>query len=181
MAQQDSRNIPERTATPGVYKRGGGYVVRWKHRGQSQKRLFSTYSEAREFKRGLHGAAKQQTTKQTVADYFEGWIDSYRGRTKRGLDEETRIEYRRSFEHHVLPQLGRQRLRDVGSRDISNWFATLENKGVHGPTILKAKRALSVMLATAAQQGDIHPTRRSAFGTCPLRGPCRHRSSSGGS
>src|SRR5215210_1608477 len=92
----------EKTTTPGVYKRGAQYVVRWKHRGQSHKRYFATYSEAREFKRGLHGSAKQPTTKQTVGDYFEGWIVSYRGRTVRGLDEDTRTEYRRSFEHHVL-------------------------------------------------------------------------------
>jgi hypothetical protein len=79
MAQKDSRSL-ERTKTPGVYRRGDSYVVRWKHRGQSHKRIFPTYSEAREFKRSLSGAAKQPTTRQTVGEYYEGWIDSYRGR-----------------------------------------------------------------------------------------------------
>jgi integrase len=154
VAQQDSRKLVK-TKEPGVYRRGEAYVVRWKHRGQSHKRHFRTFSEAREFKRGLHATNKQPMTRQTVADYFDAWIVSYRGRTVRGLDEETRTEYRRSFEHHILPRLGLQKLRDLGSRDISDWLGWLEQRGVHPPTILKAKRALSAMLATAAQDGDI--------------------------
>ena len=155
MAQQDSRKLV-RTKEPGVYKRGAQYVVRWKHRGQSHKRYFDTFSEAREFKRTLNGAAKQPTTRETVLDYYEKWISSYRGRTARGLEETTRDEYRRSFELHVRPfALGRERMRDVTSRDVSDWFTALEGTGVKPPSIRKAKAALSAMLATAAQAGDI--------------------------
>lgn len=151
----DDRKL-ERTKTPGVYKRGDSYVCRWRHRGQSHKRYFATYGEAREFKRTLHGSGKQPTTKQTVLDYYEKWIDSYRGRTARGLEDTTRDEYRRSFRLHVLPfPLAREKLRDVTSRDVSDWFGDLEAKGVHPPSIRKAKAALSAMLATAAQAGDI--------------------------
>jgi ribosomal protein S14 len=60
-----------------------------------------------------------------VIDYYEGWIDSYRGRA-RGLEDTTRDEYRGSFELHVRPfGLARQRLRDVTSRDVSDWFTEL--------------------------------------------------------
>jgi len=52
--------------------------------------------------------------------------------------------------------LSRQRLRDVNSRDVSEWFTELEQEGVKPPSIRKAKAALSAMLATAAQAGDIH-------------------------
>ena len=94
--------------------------------------MFPTFSEAREFKRGLSGAAKQPTTGQTVADYYDGWIDSYRGRTARGLEATTRDEYRRSFKLHVLPfPIAREKVRDVTSRDVSDWFTAMERKGVH--------------------------------------------------
>jgi hypothetical protein len=157
MPTKDSRNIPEKTREPGVYKRGGQYLVRWKYRGESQKRFFATFSEAREFKRSLSGAAKQPTTNHRVIDYYEGWIDSYRGRTARGLEDTTRDAYRRRFELHVRPfGMARQRLRDVTSRDVSDWFTELEKEGVRPPSIRKAKAALSALLATAAQAGDIH-------------------------
>lgn len=162
----DDRKL-ERTKTPGVYKRGDSYVCRWRHRGQSHKRYFATYGEAREFKRTLHGSGKQPTTKQTVLDYYEKWIDSYRGRTARGLEDTTRDEYRRSFRLHVLPfPLAREKLRDVTSRDVSDWFGDLEAKGVHPPSIRKAKAALSAMLATAAQAGG-HCGQPG--GRCPVR------------
>jgi hypothetical protein len=72
------------------------------------------------------------------------------------LEERTRDEYR-SFELHVRPfGVARQRLRDVTSFDVSDWFTELEQEGVKSPSIRKAKAALSAMLATAAQAGDIH-------------------------
>jgi integrase len=155
MPASDSRKL-ERTKTPGVYRRGDTYIARWKHRGQSHKRMFRTYAEAREFKRTLHGAGTQPTTRETVADYFEKWIGSYRGRTARGLEETTRAEYRRSFDLHVLPfPIARERLRDVTSRDVADWFTDLERAGVKPPSVRKAKAAISAMLATAAQAGDI--------------------------
>jgi integrase len=161
----DSRKL-ERTKTPGVYRRHAngcdgrrcdcGYVVRWKHRSKSHKRFFRTYAEAREFKGGVDGGDRQAPTRQSVADYYEGWIGSYRGRTSRGLDESTRREYRTSFEQHVLRcPIARQRMRDVTSRDVSDWFSWLERHGVRPPTMRKAKAAMSAMLATAAQEGAI--------------------------
>jgi integrase len=158
MAHKDSRT-EERTKYPGIYARSdGAYLVRFKERGRSRKRVFRTMALAREFKGQLDGGGgRQPESRQTVASYYEGWIDTYRGRTARGLDEETRTEYRRSFERHILPPkyLGRAKMRELGSRDISEWFGRLERDGVPVPTIKKAKRALSVMLATAAQDGAI--------------------------
>ena len=155
MAQRDSRKL-ERTKTPGVYKRADRYVVRWKYRGREHKRHFATFAEAREFKRTLGGPGKQPTTRQTVAYYYENWIGGYRGRTARGLEETTRDSYRDSFDRHVIPlPIARQKMRDVTSRDVSDWFGDLEREGVGTRSIAKAKAALSVMLATAAQAGDI--------------------------
>jgi integrase len=173
VAQQDSRKLIK-TKEPGVYKRGETYVVRWKHRGQSHKRYFSKFAEAREFKRSLHGSGKQPTTTLTVADYYEGWIDTYRGRTARGLDEDTRTEYRRSFLHHVLPfPIAREKLRDVTSSDLDCWFTDLENAGITCPSIRKARAAVSAMLATAAQASHIPANPASGVRYVPSEKPVK--------
>ena len=163
----DTRKL-ETTSHPGIYRRHSNecesprkgcacqYVVRWKHRGKSHKRYFRTLALAREFKGKLDGGERQAPTRQSVADYFEEWIDRYRGRTSRGLEQTTRDLYRRSFEHHVLRYpIARMRLRDVTSRDVSDWFGDLEAAGATSNTVRLAKAALSAMLATAAQAGDI--------------------------
>src|ERR1035437_10537480 len=43
----------EKTKTPGVYKRGGRYVVRYRHGGEERKRFARTYAEARAVKQDL--------------------------------------------------------------------------------------------------------------------------------
>jgi integrase len=158
VAQKDSRK-EERTKYPGIYLRSdGAYLVRFKDRGRSRKRVFRTMALAREFKGQIDGGGgRKSESRETVSSYSAGWIESYRGRTVRGLDEATRIEYRRSLDRHITPRkyLGGIKLRDLGSRDISEWFGRLEGDGVPAPTIRKAKRALSAMLATAAQDGSI--------------------------
>jgi integrase len=104
----------------------------------------------------VDGGDRQTTTRQRVADYFDGWIDSYRGRTSRGLEDTTRELYRRTAEHHLLPyRIARLRVRDVTSRDVSDWFSDLEAAGGTPNTIRLAKAVLAAMLADAAQAGDI--------------------------
>ena len=43
----------EKTKTPGVFKRGGRYVVVYRFRGQQRKRFAHTYAEARDLKATL--------------------------------------------------------------------------------------------------------------------------------
>jgi integrase len=147
---RDGRKL-EKTKTPGIYKRGDTYVVRWRHRGKPKKRFFPTYALAREFKGKIDGGERHAPTRMTVAEYYEKWIVAYRGRTSRGLDESTRDDYRRQFTLHILPHLGRRKLRELDSLDVSDWFGDLERDGVKPPTIRKAKAALSAMTATATQ------------------------------
>ena len=156
MASSDSRKL-ERTKYPGIYKRSDGlYVVRWKDRGRSRKRLFRTLALAREFKGKLDGGQRQTPSRERVADHFDRWIDSYRGRTSRGLEDTTRELYRRTAEHHLLPyQIARERMRDVTSHVVTGWFSELEQAGATPNTIRLAKAVLAAMLADAAQAGDI--------------------------
>jgi integrase len=163
----DSRTL-ERTKQPGIYRRHARgceragrcrcpYVVRWKQRGQSRKQLFPTFELAREFKGKLDsGTSRAPLSSTPVADYFTTWIDSYTGRTSRGLEDTSRGEYRRSFTLHVLPlALAQMRMREVRAPDVRDWLRELEGRRVPPATIRKAKAALSVMFATAVEDGDL--------------------------
>ena len=167
MANTDDRRL-KRTTTPGIYRRHAGscpgrrcrcpYVVRYKDRdGASRKQLFATLEVAREFKRGLGGkASRRPPSAVTVAEHFPAWLERYRGRTKRGLEETTRREYETSWRLHIAPApLARIRLRDVTAPDITEWFGWLEKRDTSPNTIRKARAALAVMLADARQAGLI--------------------------
>jgi integrase len=143
---------------PGIYYRGKSYVVRWKDRGVPHKQFFSKLDLAREFKGSLDSGktTRRPLASDTVADYYYGWLDSYRGRTSRGLEESSRREYEISFRLHILPlPIARMRMRDVGARDVRDWLGQLERRGCSPTTIRKAKAALAVMFASALQDGDL--------------------------
>jgi hypothetical protein len=52
----------EKTKTPGVYKRGGRYVVRYRHRGEERKRFARTYAEARDLKATIRATSAAGST-----------------------------------------------------------------------------------------------------------------------
>jgi integrase len=165
---KDTRKL-EPTSAPGVYRRHAGackrngrcrcpYVVRWKARGRSHKQMFATFDLAREFKGGLDSGktTRQPLSSKALADYYETWLPNYRGRTARGFDDSTRREYEISFRHHILPlPIARAKMRDLTAPHLRDWLADLERRGVSPTTIRKAKAALSVMLACAAEDGHI--------------------------
>jgi integrase len=163
----DDRKL-EKTSTAGVYRRHAGscsrkgrcacpYVVRWKAGGQSYKQMFPTLDLAREFKGNLSSGkgARRPLSSESVADYYEQWIETFRGRTSRGLEDSTRREYRISFRLHILPGIGRTRMRDLTAPDVRDLLGRLERQGASPTVIRKAKAALSVMLACAVEDGDL--------------------------
>jgi integrase len=170
MAATDSRTLEKVKNHPGIYRRHAEsckrpergcscpYVVRWKAGGKSHKQLFAKFEQAREHKRGIGPgqASRRPLSRETVAGYYESWIESYRGRTARGLEESTRREYKISFRHHIVPlTIGRTRMRDLVAPDVRDWLAQLERRGASPSTIRRAKAGLSVMLACAVEDGDI--------------------------
>ena len=164
----DKRKL-EKTSTAGIYrrhaescKRNGrcrcSYVVRWKAQGKGHNRLFSTFELAREFKGEIASGktSRKPPSRETVAGYYETWIDSYRGRTSRGLEDSTRREYEISFRLHIVPlPISRLLMRDVAAPDVRDWLKDLERRGASPSTIRRAKAAMSVMLACAVEDGDL--------------------------
>jgi integrase len=164
----DNRKL-ERTKHPGIYRRHAGgcpgsrrckcpYVVRWKDRGQPRKQMFPTFDLAREFKGGLDSGktTRRPLSSLAVGDYFPTWLERFRGRTSRGLEESSRREYEISYRLHIAPlPIARMRMRDVAAPDVRDWLVALERRGCSPTTIRKAKAALAVMMACAVEDGDL--------------------------
>src|SRR5262245_17007793 len=104
-----------KTSTPGIFKRGGRYVVVFRDpQGRQRKKSARTLAEARDLKAVLTADVKRgefrALSKVTFAEYANEWIDTYAGRTSRGFREGTRDDYRRTLERDAIPFFGRMRL-----------------------------------------------------------------------
>ena len=101
-ATRPAGRVLVRTSTPGIFKRGGAYVVVFRDpSGRQRKRAAPTLAAARALKSEvtadvLRGEYREQS-RVTFAAHWQAWIESYAGRTSRGFRERTREEYRRDL------------------------------------------------------------------------------------
>jgi len=146
----------ERTRYPGIYKRGSRYVITWRHRGKQHKESFRTLAEAREAqgKRRQVGE-KRAYSRASFEEYALAWIDSYGGRTVRGLSDSTRSQYRRSMELYALPFFHRYRVSEIEPPDVRRFVKSLEDRGMRAPSIRKNVAPLKALFATAVEDGEI--------------------------
>ena len=98
---------------PGIYRRhvsgcvrkgrcSCSYVVVWRHRGRQHTETFRTLAEAREAQgRRRQPGKRRPTARERFEDYARAWLDSYQGRTSRGLSESTRDGYRHAIEQRA--------------------------------------------------------------------------------
>ena len=152
---------------PGIYKRGGSYVVTFRDpQGRQRKRFARTLAEARKLKAAnvadvARGEFRQQSA-VTFADYAAEWIASYTGRTSSGISEDTRAEYRHrlGLDEDGQPlaggggavgYFGRLRLADIGPRDLRRYAAHVAARGLARDTVRLALAPVKAMLATAAE------------------------------
>src|SRR4051812_3681159 len=103
----------EKTKTPGVYKRGGVYVVVYRVDGRQRKAFARTYDAARSLKSRLATQIAdgdyRPPTKVTFGAYARSWITAYHGRGT-GFRERTRRDYTRDLERYAIPFLGAKHL-----------------------------------------------------------------------
>ena len=152
----DHRRLVKVEGHTGIYRRGTRYVVIWKHRGKQHKQFFRTKAEAIEAKGLRDSGERRPASRHHVEDYFQQWIEVYGGRTRRGLDDGTRESYRQALADHVVPHLGRVRLRDLGPVDVRDFGCTPSTRtGGAPPRSTRHRRALSAMLATARDDGMV--------------------------
>src|SRR6059036_2952657 len=91
-----------KTKTPGIYKKGNRYMVVFRDpQGKQRKRSARTLAEARTLKAALTADVKRSEyiaeSRVTFADYARRWIETYDGRTARGIRAGTLRDYRRAL------------------------------------------------------------------------------------
>src|SRR3954471_9711141 len=149
-----------KTGTPGVYKRGGAYVVIYRDpAGKQRKRAARTLAEARTIKSSLSTDARRGEWRNqsavTFPDHWPSWIDTYAGRTSRGFRETTRDDYRADLEQFAVPFFGRMKLAAIAPSDVKRFTLKLASDGYAAGTIRNALAPVRAMLADAAEDGII--------------------------
>jgi len=163
------RRLLEKTGTPGVYKRGGGYVVVFRTLdGRQAKRCARTLAEARSLKASLTTDVRRgeyvEQRRVSFLDYATTWIASYNGRTARGVRPATLRDYRRALGLDgdgkpsgcgAVAHFGRMPLASIRPQDVKAYAAKLAESGKARNTIRLALAPVKAMLATAYEEGVI--------------------------
>ncbi len=150
----------ERTATPGIYKRGGRYVVVFRDpTGRQRKQFARTLAEARKLKATLTAdvtrGAYRALSKVTFAEYASQWLDTYAGRTSKGIQDHTRADYRKRLEQDAVPFFGRMRLSAIEPRHVKEFVAHVASRGVKRNTVRLSLAPVRALFATAVEEGLI--------------------------
>lgn len=119
----------EKTRTPGVYKRGGRYVVVYYAEGRQRRESAPNYEGARKLKAAREADVARgefhEQSRTSLAEYALEWVDRYQGRG-RGFRESTRDNYRSDLTRYAIPWFGpAKRLAQITPRDIANFVAWL--------------------------------------------------------
>jgi len=145
----------ERTRHPGIYRRGGRYVVTWRHRGRQHKSSHRTLAEALEAKGQRQAGESAPITRVSFEDYARDWLAGYQGRTSRGFTAGARHDYRQMLERHAQPFFRGRRLGDVTPRDVRAFVSHLEAAGLSPGSILKQLVPVKALFATAVEDGEL--------------------------
>lgn len=164
MTTREPASAPSRelvaTSVPGVFRRGGRYVVRYRDpQGRQRQRAARTLTEARALKAQLASdivrGEYRPTSTITFGAYAVSWIATYQGRTSRGIRVETVEDYAAELHRRAIPHFGRRRLADIAPRDIRDYAAQLSAAGLRPASVRQAIAPVRALLATAFEDGEI--------------------------
>jgi integrase len=158
-----------KTSTPGIYKKQNRYVVVFRDpSGRQRKRSARTLAEARTLKAALTADVKRseyhEESKVAFVDYARNWIDTYDGRTSRGIRAGTLRDYRRTLGLDdqgeptgtgAVAYFGRMPLAAIRPQDIKQYAAQVAARGVARNTVRLAVAPVKALLATAHEEGVI--------------------------
>lgn len=165
---QDSRRLVK-TGTPGIYRRGGSYVVVGRDfSGKQVKRFAKTLAEARvrkaELRADVARGEYRKTSRVSFADYAVRWIATYDGRTSRGIRPGTIRSYRRDLglDEEGKPTgagavgyFGRMPLASITAQDVKTYAAECVKAGLARNTVRLRIAPVKALLATAHEEGLI--------------------------
>jgi integrase len=155
----------EKTRHPGIYRRGGRYVVVFRDGdGAQRKQSARTLDEARRLKSAREADVARgefhEQARVRFREYAEEWVERYQG--KRGsLRESTREEYRRDLRLYAFPFFDEQRRRTLAQitpRDASDYVGWLCRQTTRGGNplsdgkVTNAVKVVRVCLGTAVRE-----------------------------
>jgi integrase len=149
-----------RTSTPGIYRRGGRYVVTYSDpSGRRRKRSAATLAEARLLKSTLAAdiarGEYRELARVRFDEYARDWVHGYQGRTSRGIRPTTLEDYRRDLEGDAIPFLGSRRLGEIEPRHVKALARHLGDRGLAPATVRNVMAPVRALFATAVEEGLI--------------------------
>jgi integrase len=145
---------------PRKVKRKSGQVweVRYREGGRHRCRVFDRKSDAEDFqadvrrRKQLGTLTQLHAGDQLLADFGVEW---WRLHAQPNLQESTLRRYSRMWDRHVLPHLGRYRLREITPEVVASYRADLSARGVGDASTRKAMFLLQGVLGLAVLHGAI--------------------------
>jgi integrase len=145
---------------PRKVRRNKGYVweVRYRQGGRHRSRVFDRKSDAEDFqadvrrRKQLGTLTQLHSGDQLLADFGVEW---WRLHAQPNLQESTLRRYSRMWDRHVLPHLGRYRLREITPEVVASYRADLSARGVGDASTRKAMFLLQGVLGLAVLHGAI--------------------------
>ncbi|MDQ3730109.1 MAG: site-specific integrase [Actinomycetota bacterium] len=137
------------------------WEVRYRDSGRDssrRKRRFIRKGDAELFeteikrRRQLGDLAGSQWSRRTVGDLAADWFDLY---VVPNLAKRTRRDYQVLLDRHVIPRLGRLKLRDVSTDVIDRFKRDLERQGTGRSQTRQALAVLQGMFRYAEERGRI--------------------------
>jgi integrase len=143
---------------PGFFRRRG--LVYFRFRDQRNRRRWASAPTIRAAERlkaeretDVRRGDYRERGRETFASYAASWIVTYAGRTRRGVSETTRADYRRRLEQEAIPFFGAMRLSEIEPRDLREYATALEQRGLAPNTVRLAVAPVRALLATALEDG----------------------------
>lgn len=118
-----------KTSTPGIYKRGGRYAVRFRDAdGRLRYESARTLDDARRLKAKRSTQVTEgsytEASRETFAEYSRKWVESHQG-SRGNYRESTRDANRRDLERYAIPYFGTRRLTSIRRADVQAFVAHL--------------------------------------------------------
>jgi hypothetical protein len=87
----------------------------------------------------------------TVEHWLTQWLEGIRGEVSRA----TYDAYKRDVRHHIIPELGRRRLKDLSASDIRRLYRKMRDKGLKNRSLEYCHRTLRKTLKAALAERKI--------------------------
>lgn len=149
---ESSRQLVK-TNHAGIYRKGDRYQVRYRHDGRQVAKSFRTLSEARRFKSKADAGDAQPTSSRSFKAYADEWLETYTGRTAKGVADSTRASYADALERFAKPFFGTRGLDRIDPPTVKLFISHLAERGLAPASARRVFAPVRALFATAYEDG----------------------------